>query len=104
MHLINEIVRNKMKQSQLSQTRRIISARRIQKLAKDDHPIFLAIVRQMNDTSQKRGKRMNKRSPHRVANFAAARGMTEGEKWKIKRETGPRKDIISVRTGTSSSR
>ena len=38
----------------------------------------------------------NKRSPHRVANFVAARGMTEGEKRKINRETSPRKDIISV--------
>ena len=31
-----------------------------------------------------------------MANFAAAQGMTEGEKRKINRETGPRKDIISV--------
>ena len=39
---------------------------------------------------------MNKRSSHCVANFATAHGMIEGEKWKINRETGPRKDIITV--------
>ena len=76
--------------------RRIISARQIQKLAKDDHPVFLAIVRQIPDTPQKRGKRINKRSQYRVANFAAAHGMTEGEKRKINRETCPKKDIILV--------
>ena len=73
--------------------RLIISARQIQKLAKDDNPVSLAIVRQTNETRQKRG---NKRSHNRVAKFAAAHGMTEGEKWKIHRETGPKKDIISV--------
>ena len=96
MQLTNEVIRNKMKQSQLSQTRGIISARQIQKSAKDDHPVFLAIVRQTNETPQKRGKKGNERSPHLVANFAAAHGMTEGEKRKINRETGPKKDITSV--------
>ena len=40
---------NKMTRSQLSQARRIIFARQIQKLAKDDNPVFLPIVRQTND-------------------------------------------------------
>ena len=50
----------------------------------------------MNETPQKRGKKGNKRSPNRVARFAAAHGMTEGAKREINRETGPKKDIISV--------
>ena len=80
----------------MSQTLQIISARQIQKLAMDDNPIFLAIVRQANYTPQGRGKKGNKRSSHRVEIFAAAHGMTEGEKQKINRETDPKKDIISV--------
>ena len=47
---MNEPVQMK---SKLSQTRQIISARQIQKLAKDDNPVFLAIVRQTNETPQK---------------------------------------------------
>ena len=87
---MNEPVQMK---SKLSQTRQIISARQIQKLSKDDNPVFLAIVRQTSETPQKRG---NKRSSNRVANFASAHGMTEGAKRKINTETGPKKHIISV--------
>ena len=45
------------RKSHLSQTRQIISARQIQKLAKDDNLIFLAIVRSTNEAPYKRGKR-----------------------------------------------
>ena len=96
MQSTNELVWNKVTRSQLCQMGRIISAHQIQKLAKEDNPVFLAILRQTNDAPQKRGKKMNKRSLHRVENFVVAHGMTEGEKWKISRETGPRKDIILV--------
>ena len=34
-------------------------------------------------------KRENKKSPHYVANFVAIDGMTEDEKRKINKETGP---------------
>ena len=37
------------RQSQLSQARQIISARQIQKLAKDDNPVFLAVIRSTNE-------------------------------------------------------
>ena len=43
--------------SHLSQTRQIISARQIQKLAKGDNPVFLAIVRSTNEAPHKRGKK-----------------------------------------------
>ena len=56
----NESVQRK---SHLSQTRQIISARQTQKLAKNDDPVFLAIVRSTNEIPQKRGKR----SPNRCA-------------------------------------
>ena len=58
----------------LSQSRQIISARQIQKLAKNDQPIFLAIIRRTNDAPRKRS---NKRSSDRVAKFAATHRMTE---------------------------
>ena len=39
------------KQTPLSQSRQVISARQIQKLAKGDNPVYLAIVRKMNADS-----------------------------------------------------
>ena len=68
----------------------------ITEISYDDNPVFLAIIRQTNESSQRRGNRGNKRCRHRMANFAAAYGMTKGEKQKANREIGPRKDIISV--------
>ena len=91
-----------MKQSQLSQTRRIISARQIQELAKNGRPVFLAIVRQTNDAPQKMGK--NKRSLHCVAIFTAAHGTTEGEKRKTNMGNWPEKRYnYCSRARTSSS-
>ena len=92
---MNEKVPN-VKRSQMQQTRQIISGRQLQKLDKNDNPVFVAIIRQTNESPQRRGNRGNKRSPHRVANFAAAHGMTEGEKRKINHEIGPKKDIITI--------
>ena len=43
------INKSAQRQSQLSNARRIISTRQIQKLAKDDNPVFLAIVRSTNE-------------------------------------------------------
>ena len=71
----------------------MISPRQIQKLAKNDQPIFLAIIRRTNDAPRKRS---NKRSSDRVAKFAAAHGMTEGRKRSINKNIGPKKDIIIV--------
>ena len=84
------------RQSQLSQARQIISARQIQKLAKDDNPVFLAIIRLTNEAPRMRGKKGNKRSPGHVAQFAA-HGLTEGQKRLMNRKTGPKKDIITVK-------
>ena len=77
----------------LSQSRQIISDRQIQKLAKNDQPVFLAVIRQTNDTPRKRS---NKRSSDRVAKFVAAHGMTESWKRSINKDVGPKKDIIIV--------
>ena len=54
----NESVQRK---SHLSQTRQIISPRQIQKLAKGDNPVFLAIVRSTNEDPHKRKKKGNKK-------------------------------------------
>ena len=77
--------------SRIEQARQIISARQIQKLAKEDHPIFLAIVR-TNELSNKQ----RKRSQNRAAKFAAAHGITEGQKRQINKQTGPKKDFTTV--------
>ena len=48
----------KKDQSFLSQSRLIITARQMNKLAKDDQPVFLAIVREVNQVPQE--KKVNK--------------------------------------------
>ena len=87
----NDAVKN---ETPLFKSRQIISARQIQKLAKADNPIYLAIVRRTNMDPRKR--MCSKRSSARVAQFAAAHGMTEGTKRSINKRVGPKKDIISV--------
>ena len=64
------------------------------KLAKGDNPVFLAIVRPTNETPQ--AKKSNKGSSARAARFAAAHGLSEGNKRSIKKREGTKKDIISV--------
>ena len=90
------IKRSVEKPSQLSQKRKIISARQIPKLSKNDTPIFLAIVRATNYHPQGTKIRGNKSSFNRAVKFATAHGMTEGQKRKINREVGPKKNFISV--------
>ena len=82
------------KNSLLSQSRRIISARQISKLAKGDNPVFLAIVRATNEDSKTNGPK--KRSSARAARFAAAHGLSEGKKRSINKSQGPKKDIIMM--------
>ena len=77
----------------LSQSRQLITARQLNKIAKGDHPVFLAIVRERNEAPP---KRTNKRSSGRAARFAAAHGLSEGNKRSISKCKGPKKDIISV--------
>ena len=78
----------------LSQSRQIISARQISKLAKGDNPIFLAIVRAKNEETKM--SRSKKRSSARAACFVAAHGMSEGQRRSINKSQGPKKDIITV--------
>ena len=86
---------DKNKRSQLEKTRQIISARQLQKLAKDDSPVFLAIVR-ANDSPKKRYRKRGKRFQSCAAKFAAAHGSIEGQKRQINKQTGPKKDFVSV--------
>ena len=88
------VVQNK--RSQLEKARQIISARQLQKLAENDSPVVLATVRS-NDSPKKGDKNGGKRSYNRVAKFAAAHGLTEGQKRLMNKSTGPKKDIISVK-------
>ena len=84
------------KPSNLAQARKIISAREIQKLAKENNPVFLAIVR-TNEVSPKQMTRKDKRIQRRAARLAAAHGLTESQKRMMNKETGPNKNIISVK-------
>ena len=78
----------------ITQSRQLITARQMQKLAKADQPIYLAIVRSTNEAPRVR-KRSNK-TPTRVAQFAAAHGQSQINKRSVSKMTGPKKDIISV--------
>ena len=83
------------KSKQLAQSRQIITARQLQKLAKENNPVFLAVVR-ANDPIPERMSRKEKRYNRRAARLAAAHGMTEGQKRLLNRQTGPNKDFVSV--------
>ena len=71
--------------------RQIISARQLQKLAKNDAPVFLAIVRANEPpTNERKGKR----SQNREAKFAAAHGITEGQKRHINKQKRAQRKIL----------
>ena len=78
----------------ITRSRQLITARQMQKLAKADQPIYLAIVRLTNEAPYVH-KRSNK-TPTRVAQFAAAHGQSQINKRSVSKMTGPKKDIISV--------
>ena len=50
-----------------------------------------------NDSPSEQCTNRGKRSQNRAAKFAAAHGRTEGQKRQINKQTGPKKDIISVK-------
>ena len=90
----NEPIPHTIKRSQASRTRQIITARQLQKLAKQGQPVFLVIIRPENDVPQTRRKKGgNEKSP---VYAAAAHGLTECRKRRINKEKGPKKDMISV--------
>ena len=78
----------------LSQSRRLIIARQMSKIAKGDNPVFLAIIRETNEAPPR--KKANKGSSVRAVHFAVAHYMSEGTRRSINKKEGPRKDIISV--------
>ena len=82
--------------NKLAQARQIISARQIQKLAKEDQPIFLAII-QTNGNPQEQMARKDKRIQRHAAKLTAAHCLTESQKRMMNRKTGPNKNIISVK-------
>ena len=67
----------------------------MQKLAKGDNPVFLAIIR-TNENSLDQMTRRDKRIHRRVARLAATHGLTESQKRMMNKETGPNKNIILV--------
>ena len=71
-----------------------MSARQMQKLIKNDEPVLLAVVK-TSDSFVPHGKR-NKLSPGYAA-VSTAHGMTEGERRNINKESGPKKNLISVK-------
>ena len=77
-----------------SNSRQLISARQLQKLAKADSPVYLAIVRKTDEVV--RTHQRTKRTPSCVAQFAAAHGRTEINKRSMNKQKGPKQDIISV--------
>ena len=91
---MNEPKTHVKKRSQYVEARRIMSAHQMQKLIKNDEPVFPAVVRTL-DNFVLRGRK-NKISPgYAVVN--TAHGMTEGQRRKINKDSRPKKDIISVK-------
>ena len=78
----------------MSQSRWIITARQMNKLAKEDQPVFLDIVRDVNQPPQE--KKANKQSSSHAAHFTAAHGRSEIKKRSINKSQGPKKDIIAT--------
>ena len=102
---MNESVQYKQKRSQLSQAGHIISAHQLQKLAKNNTAVFLAIVRTTNEAPQKRGRGGNKRSPNLVVINAAVHSITEGEKRRINKKNWAKEEYyICCRMRTRGSR
>ena len=87
----NSTPKNNKDQSWIEKARQIISACQIQKLATQDHPIFLAVVR-MNELPS----RIKKRSQNCVAKYAAPRGIIKGQKGQINKQTSPKKDFATI--------
>ena len=71
-----------------------MSACQMQKPIKNDEQVFLAVVR-ASDNFLPRGRK-NKRSPSYGA-VNSAHGMTEGQRRKINKESGPKKNMIYVK-------
>ena len=61
-----------MKATPIAQSRQLINAQQMKKLAKADNPVYLAIVRKTDGMMRKRQR--TKRTPTGVAQFAAAHG------------------------------
>ena len=91
---MNEPIPHVKKRSQTTKARHIMSARQMQKLIKNDEPVFLQVVR-ASDNFVLLGRK-NQRSPNYAA-VNSAHGMTEGQRRKINKESGPKKNIISVK-------
>ena len=91
---MNEPIPHIKKRSQAAKARHIMSARQMQKLIKNDEPVFLAVV-WTSDSFVPRGRK-HKRSPSYAA-VNSAHGMTEVPRRKINKASGPKKNVISVK-------
>ena len=83
-----------LSQSTVSKQRDFISVKTLKKLAKQDVPVFVAIVRQSSPVKEEKFKkgRINK-SVYCKLN---AQGQTEGAKRQQMKKKGPKKDFISI--------
>ena len=92
--VMNEPTRHTKKRSQTVEAKGIMSARQMQKLIKNDEPVFLAAVR-TSDNFVPRGK-WNKLSPGSAV-VQTAHGMTKSQRRKINKESRPKKNLKSVK-------
>ena len=75
-----------------------MSARQMQKLIKNDELVLLAVIRISNDFVRRgRGIRGRKRESLSYTAVNFVHGMTEGQKRKIKKDSEPKKDMITVK-------
>ena len=70
----------------------------MQKSVKNDEPLSLALLKTSNDSvARGRGSSERKKESPSYAAIKFSHGMTEGQKRKINRESGPKRDIMPVK-------
>ena len=90
----NEPIPHTITRSQASKTRQMVTARQLQKLAKQGQPVFLAIIRSANDVPRTRRKKGgNKKVSYLCSNSPWNDRRPER---KMSKETGPKKEFITV--------
>lgn len=95
----NEPVSYLIRNTQVSRYRQIITTQKAQNLARKCTPMFLDLVRTSRNEDSPRTRRSrgdNQQSPTYGVAVPVAHGVTEGTKRKISKQSGPKKDLVSM--------
>ena len=81
----------------MAEARKIISARKLQKLAKNDSPGFIDILKVTNDSPSEMCINRGIIPQNNAVGFTATHNKMKGQKRQINKNTGPKKDISSMK-------